>query len=119
MKVNLGEICTARSSLVDPTTREYKDLPHIAPDSIERDTGRLLDFRSASEDGVTSGKYRFDTGDVLYSKIRPYLNKVLVAGFSGLCSADMYALVVDRKRATPQFVACLLRSRDFLGYSNS
>lgn len=119
MKINLGEVCTARSSLVDPTADEYRDLPHIAPDSIERDSGRLLDFRSASEDGVTSGKYRFDTGDVLYSKIRPYLNKVAVADFPGLCSADMYALVVDPKRATPQFVTRVLRSRDFLDYSDS
>jgi type I restriction enzyme S subunit len=117
MKTSLGEVCTARSSLVDPTKEENKDLPHIAPDSIERDTGRLLDFHSAFEDGVTSGKYKFHTGDVLYSKIRPYLNKVIIADFAGLCSADMYALVVDQQRTTPQFITHLLRSPDFLDYS--
>jgi type I restriction enzyme, S subunit len=68
---------------------------------------------------VTSGKYRFESGDVLYSKIRPNLNKVTLVDFAGLCSADMYAINVDDRRATPEFIAHLLRGRDFLGYATS
>lgn len=119
MRVALGDVCTPRSSVVDPTLPHHRDLPHVAPDSIERDSGRLLSVRSAAEDRVTSGKYRFRPGDVLYSKIRPNLNKVALVDFAGLCSADMYALDVDRSRATAGFLAHLLRSSQFLGYATA
>ncbi|MGQ2912118.1 restriction endonuclease subunit S [Aeromicrobium sp.] len=115
----LGDVCTVRSSLVDPTRPEFARLPHIAPDRIEKGSGRLLNYRTAGEDGVTSGKYRFEAGDVLYSKIRPNLNKVALVDLAGICSADMYALDVDRNLATPEYVAQLLRSQDFLDYATS
>ena len=115
----LGDVCTVRSSLVDPTRPEFARLPHIAPDSIEKGSGRLLGYRTAREDGVTSGKYRFEAGDVLYSKIRPNLNKVALVDLAGVCSADMYALDVDRNLATPEYVAYVLRSQDFLDYATS
>ncbi|GAB2767565.1 hypothetical protein GCM10027020_20440 [Nocardioides salsibiostraticola] len=115
----LGEVCVARSSLVDPRETEFQKLPHIAPDNIERGTGWLLPYRTVLEAGVTSGKYRFESGDVLYSKIRPNLNKVMQVDFPGLCSADMYALDVDRSRAMPSYVVHLLRSDAFLSYATS
>jgi len=52
-----------------------------------------LKLESASEQAVISGKYSFDEGAVLYSKIRPNLVKAAIAPCRGLCSADMYALV--------------------------
>lgn len=119
MRVTLGEVCTVRSSLVDPTRLEFSGLPHIAPDSIEKTSGRLLPYRTVGEDGVTSGKYRFQPGDVLYSKIRPSLNKVALVDFAGLCSADMYALDVNREHATPEYIAHLLRGQEFLDYATS
>lgn len=93
------------------------ELPHLGPDAIERDTGRLLTYRSAASDGVTSGKYLFEAGDVLYSKIRPNLNKVMRVSFEGLCSADMYALKADPAQISAQYLVRLLRSSAFLGYA--
>jgi type I restriction enzyme S subunit len=92
-------------------------LLHVAPDNIERDTGRLLECRTIAQAKVTSGKYRFEPGDLLYSKIRPNLNKVARVDFPGLCSADMYALQVDEKRVVPSFLAYVLRSPRFLRYA--
>lgn len=51
-----------------------------------------MEYHTVSEDGVTSGKHRFYPGQILYSKIRPYLSKVVVVDFDGLCSADMYPI---------------------------
>lgn len=118
-RVTLGEVCTVRSSLVDPTLPENQDQPHIAPDSIERDTGRLLGYRTVAQDGVMSGNYKFEAGDLLYSKIRPNLNKATLVDFSGLCSADMYALNLNRAQVAPSFVAHLLRSQGFLSFATS
>lgn len=84
------EVANIRSNLVDPS--DYLEYPHIAPDNIEKRTGILLDYHTISEDGVKSGKHRFYAGQILYSKIRPYLSKVVMVDFDGLCSADMYPI---------------------------
>lgn len=106
-----------RSSLVDPKERRFANLPHIAPDSLERNTGQILGYRTVAEDGVTSGKYLFQSGDVLYSKIRPNLNKVAIARFNGLCSADMYAIRTIDDVLSTEYLAHVLRSDGFLEYA--
>lgn len=116
-EVALGDIIEVRSSLVDPTTAENQALPHVGPDSIKSGGSRIEGWRTVAEDGVTSGKYEFKTGDVLYSKIRPNLNKVAVARFDGLCSADMYAIKAIDSRATTEFIEFSLRSPQFLSYA--
>lgn len=85
-----GHVSEIASNLQNPAFA--LDLPHIAPNHIEKDTGRLLPFGTVREDGVTSNKHRFFPGQILYSKIRPNLNKAVVVDFEGLCSADMYPL---------------------------
>lgn len=77
---------------VDPRLQPYSDWILIAPDHIESETGRLIARQTAAEQGAISGKYVFNAGDVVYSKIRPYLRKAVLAYERGLCSADMYPL---------------------------
>ncbi|MDE1716369.1 restriction endonuclease subunit S [Chromobacterium amazonense] len=77
---------------VDPKIEPYRSMVLVAPDHIESGTGRLLGKKTAADQRAISGKYLFDAGDVVYSKIRPYLRKVILADFAGLCSADMYPL---------------------------
>ena len=89
-KKRFDEVANIKSNLVDPS--DYLEYPHIAPDNIEKRTGILLDYHTIAEDGVKSGKHRFYAGQILYSKIRPYLSKVVMADFDGLCSADMYPI---------------------------
>ena len=84
------QVAFIRSNLVDPAA--YQNYPHIAPDNIEKKTGVLLEYRTIAEDNVKSGKHRFYPGQILYSKIRPNLSKVVVVDFDGLCSADMYPI---------------------------
>jgi len=83
-------IATIRNGQVDPEDIRYKDLPLFAPNHIESGTGRLLAVESADAQGAESGKYLVERGEVVYSKIRPELRKVIIAPFDGLCSADMY-----------------------------
>ena len=87
---SFSDVGTVASNLVDPAA--YQELPHIAPNHIESNTGRLLPYATVAQDGVTSPKHLFHRGQLLYSKIRPYLAKVVEAPFSGLCSADMYPI---------------------------
>lgn len=85
-----GDVAVVASDLVDPSL--WPDAPHVAPNHIESGTGRLSGVTTVAEDGVTSPKHRFRAGQVLYSKIRPYLAKAAMAPYSGLCSADMYPI---------------------------
>lgn len=88
--VPFSEVVKIASNLMKP--EEVSELPHIAPDNVESGTGRLLPFRTIREDGVISPKHRFFPGQVIYSKIRPYLRKAVLVDFDGACSADMYPL---------------------------
>jgi len=80
------------SGQVSPKVEPYKSMVLVAPDHIESSTGRLLAKQTAEEQRAISGKYVFESGDIVYSKIRPYLRKAILANFAGLCSADMYPL---------------------------
>jgi len=82
------DVAAIRSNLRPPS--EMPDLPHVAPDNIEAGTGRLLPYNAIAEDGVKSGKHKFFAGQIIYSKIRPYLRKAVIVDFDGACSADMY-----------------------------
>jgi type I restriction enzyme, S subunit len=80
------------SGQVDPRIEPFRSMILVAPDHIESGSGRLLQKKTANDQHAISGKYRFAAGDIVYSKIRPYLRKAILADFEGLCSADMYPL---------------------------
>lgn len=88
--VRFKHIASIKSNLVQPD--KYMKYPQIAPDNIEKDTGRLLSHQTVEESGIISGNHLFYRGQILYSKIRPNLNKLTIAPFDGLCSADMYPI---------------------------
>ncbi len=88
--VRLLFVIDIATNLVQPS--EYAEYMHIAPDNIEKGTGRLLECRTVREDKVASANHLFKKGQIIYSKIRPLLRKAVIAPFDGLCSADMYPL---------------------------
>ena len=88
--VRLLSVIDIATNLVQPS--EYAEYMHIAPDNIEKGTGRLLECRTVKEDKVASVNHLFKKGQIIYSKIRPLLRKAIIAPFDGLCSADMYPL---------------------------
>ena len=112
----LGEVCSIKSVLVDPQLEEYRDLIHVGGANIESMSGKLVDLLTASQEGITSGKFYFDDKVVLYNKIRPYLVKVSRPNFCGLCSADMYPLTPN-EHITKDFLYYVLISKDFTDYA--
>ena len=94
----------------------YEDYPHIGIDSIEKETGRLIGYRTIAEDGVISGKHLFTSEHIIYSKIRPNLNKVAMPDFDGLCSADAYPILVKKGICNREYFGYTLRSQYFLDY---
>ena len=105
--------------MVDPTTGEFDEMPHIAPGNIESFTGRILNnVKTVKEEQLISGKFRFRPGDVVYGKINPQLGKYFYASVDGLTSADAY--VFNGKDGISQkFLFSLLQTEDFFKYSVS
>src|SRR5690606_19940242 len=111
-----GDVADVKSNLVDPNS--FSDYFLIAPDNIEVNTGRLINRPLVSEINPKSGKHLFDKGVIIYSKIRPYLNKLIIADFIGLCSADMYP--IDKTVYTEtKFIFYYMLSNEFLSYSTT
>ena len=107
------------TEMVDPTSGEYDDMPHIAPGNIESFTGRVLEnVKLVKEEQLISGKFRFRPGDVVYGKINPQLGKYFYASVDGLTSADAYVLN-GKKSVTQKFLFSLLQTEDFFKYSVS
>ena len=116
-ETSLANVARISARLVEPTEQQYRDLPHINGENIEAETGRLGRYQTAAEDKVFSQKFKFDKGDVLYSKLRPYLRKAAIAPSDGLCSADMYPLKVSKDRLLPEFLLLKLLSDRFSRYA--
>ena len=101
------------------------DAKSILPDTwlldleeIEKDTGRLLARRTAAEKKSSSSKHVFCRGMVLYSKLRTYLNKVLVADMDGVSTSEIVPIsVVDG--VCPEYLCLALTSQYFLQYTAS
>ncbi len=87
------DIASVKANLVHP--EDYLDFPQIAPDNIEKGSGRLLLYKSVRNSNVISDNHLFYKGQIVYSKIRPVLNKLIIAPFDGLCSADMYPIETE------------------------
>ncbi len=113
--VGFEEIATIDGNMTTDYDK-YADYPHIGIDSIEKETGVLKGYRTVAEDGVISGKYIFTPAHIIYSKIRPNLNKVALPDFVGLCSADAYPILPIEGKCNRVFLAYNMRSAFFLDY---
>ena len=95
---------------------KYAEYPHIGIDSIEKSTGNIVDYKLVKDSNIISGKYLFSNKHIIYSKIRPNLNKVALPTFCGLCSADAYPILPKENISNKYYLAYILRSDFFLNY---
>jgi type I restriction enzyme S subunit len=87
--VSLNDVIKIANGQVDPREEKYSKMILIAPNHIESNTGRIIEKVSAYEQQAISGKYLVEKGDVIYSKIRPYLKKVAVAQEASLVNSSL------------------------------
>jgi type I restriction enzyme S subunit len=104
----LADVVAIESPLRTPNLVTEASEVCIGPDSIESRTGQLINQPTVGEIRPISGKYRYQAGNVLYSKIRPALVKATLAPSDGYCSADMYPLSCGPKLKSEYLLQILL-----------
>lgn len=86
-------------------------------EDIEKNTSRLINRSTFSERPFKSSKNKFNRGDVLYGKLRPYLDKVLVADNDGVCTTEIIPIKAYGN-IIPDYLRLLLKSPRFINYAN-
>lgn len=88
--VRFGEVGTYSQRKEKVSVNDIADdMWSLDLEDIEKDSGRIVNVCKASERKISGDKVQFHKGQVLYSKLRPYLKKILVAPDDGICSSEM------------------------------
>lgn len=87
-------------------------------EDIEKNTGKIIEKKRNVKS--TSNKNVFEEGYVLYSKLRPYLNKVVIADETGVCTTEIIPINVKTAKVPllPHYLQFCLMSPSFLNYAN-
>lgn len=108
----LRAVCDLGKTRILPA--EAADLPYIGLEHIARDTHELSGVGRAQD--TSSLKSMFAAGDVLYGRLRPNLNKVILAPWDGMASTDILVMRPN-SLIEPGYLLQLLSSTDFIDYA--
>lgn len=109
----LGEVVRPTRPRVKPA--DHPDLPFVGMEHVEAQTMKLLGTVRAGT--MKSSSVRFHPGDVLYGRLRPYLNKVARPSFHGLCSAE-FIVLPENDRLDGKYLQYLLNSAAFVNFAS-
>ena len=87
-------------------------------EDIEKDSGRVIEKKKKYCRNVNGVRHKFNEGEVLYSKLRTYLNKVLLAKEDGYCTTEIIPILCNDS-ILPQYLCHWLRSPYYLNYTRS
>ena len=114
----LGDVCNYghNESILPKNMERGKFLLDL--EDIEKDSGKLIERKFFDGKNAKSTKYIFRRGNVLYGKLRPYLNKVIIADEDGYCSSEIFPLDFGEKILS-LYAQAYLMSPNFVQYANS
>lgn len=107
----LNEIVDLKKPKATPPYRFEK---YVALEHIDSNETTQMNFGSA--ENVKSITNIFETGDLLYGKLRPYLNKASIANFDGICSTEILVLNANKKTSN-EFLIIYLKSDSFIKHN--
>ena len=114
MRYKLGDIAPVQQGLVSTSDRYWL----LNLDMVESNTGKIIDYLYVEEDKIGASTIKFDENNVLYSKLRPYLNKVVLPNTNGYATSEMLPLRPNTEIITREYLTYFLRSRTFVEYIN-
>ncbi|MRG67139.1 hypothetical protein GH789_17860 [Rhizobium pusense] len=110
--VRLADLCDFVGLQVDPSSRVddvYYGLEHVTP-------GRFVANGEGKASDVQSSKYVFQRGDVLYGKLRPYLDKAILAEGTGICTTELLVLR-PKEGVDPLFLVGVVHAPSFIEHA--
>ena len=116
--VTLADISNYGDCINVPVSKIPEDSWILELEDIEKDSGRLLQRMTKSDRNINGVRHSFKKGDVLYSKLRTYLNKVLVADQEGYCTTEIVPITCVQG-IIPEYLCHVLRSRYYVDYTTS
>ena len=116
--VRLGEVINYNCAKKVSSSEIPEDAWLLGLEDIEKDTSRIIQRVTFKDKRSKSTKAKFEEGDVLYGKLRPYLNKVIVADKDGFCTTEIIPLKCYYG-LFPKYLMYTLKRPDFLEYVNS
>ncbi|RHV32008.1 restriction endonuclease subunit S [Coprococcus sp. OM04-5BH] len=113
----LGELCDYGDCINVNTEDIAEDAWILDLEDIEKDTGTVLKKVTKDQRNSVSTKHKFHSGQVLYSKLRPYLNKVVLSDADGYCTSEILPLEF-KNCVLPEYARYYLMSGTFITYAN-
>ena len=113
----LGELCNYGDCINVNTEDIAEDAWILDLEDIEKDTGTVLKKVTKDQRNSVSTKHKFHSGQVLYSKLRPYLNKVVLSDADGYCTSEILPLEF-KNCVLPEYARYYLMSGTFIAYAN-
>jgi restriction endonuclease S subunit len=113
-RMRLGDLLVIRQDIVHPRNKPKGPARFVGLEHIESHTGQRNGELPIQMEEMTGRKARFQKGDIVYGYLRPYLNKVWIAEFDGLCSVDQYVFETKRDLADTNFISWFMRSSTYL-----
>lgn len=115
----LGSMFKRITDSILPAKYPDQKFNFIGLENIESNTGQLINPKPIAGKFVRSTKTHFQTGDVLYGKLRPYLNKVWLAECNGICSTDIWVLRAEESVVLPQLLWSILQQPSIVEKSSA
>lgn len=112
----LGDVCTISSSNVSMLDDKVWLLNL---DMVEQQTGNIISYNYIGNDELNGSIIQFDTTNVLYSKLRPNLNKVVIPDRGGFATSEMLPLKPNGNVLSREYLAAYLRSDAFVSWAVS
>ena len=113
----LWELCDYGDCINVNTEDIAEDAWILDIEDIEKDTGTVLKKVTKAQRNSVSTKHKFHSGQVLYSKLRPYLNKVVLSDADGYCTSEILPLEF-KNCVLPEYARYYLMSGTFIAYAN-
>ena len=112
----LGEISDYGKCVTVPVSAIQDDEWVLELEDIEKDTGRILKQITKKERPINGSRHAFTKNQILYSKLRTYLNKVLIAPNNGYCTTEIIP-ISPQSGILPEYLNLVLRSPYFQEYT--
>ncbi len=111
--IRLADLIRERKGSLDPQKYSNREFYYIGLENVQSLTGDIVGEPTKLGHDIRSRSKIFSSGDILYGRLRPYLNKVYLCSddiINGICSNEFFVLTPDTARILPNLMRMILTS---------